>query len=62
MPVLFNPPGFRRPHRGRAACPPRRMATFARFAKAVVHRYGRRGTLWLARRVVPRHLRGDLLL
>ena len=54
MPVLFNPPGFRRPHRGRAACPPRRMATFARFAKAVVHRYGRRGTLWKARRDVPK--------
>jgi hypothetical protein len=54
LPVLFNPPRFMRPTRGRAACPPRRMRTFARFAKAVVRRYGRRGTLWEARRDVPK--------
>ena len=46
LPVLFNPPAFYRPTRGRAACAPRKMATFARFAKAVARRYGRRGTLW----------------
>jgi polysaccharide biosynthesis protein PslG len=55
LPVLFNPPAFHRPTRGRAACPPRRMASFARFAKAVVRRYGRRGTLWKQRRDVPKN-------
>jgi polysaccharide biosynthesis protein PslG len=54
MPVLFNPPAFRRPTRGRAACPPRKMGTFAKFAKKVVRRYGRKGTLWRARRDVPK--------
>jgi polysaccharide biosynthesis protein PslG len=51
LPVLVNPPSFYRPTRGRAACPPRDMATFARFAKAVVRRYGRRGSLWRNGRV-----------
>jgi polysaccharide biosynthesis protein PslG len=55
LPVLFNPPSFRRPTRGRAACPPRKMATFARFAKAVVRRYGPRGTLWRHHRKVPKN-------
>jgi hypothetical protein len=55
LPVLFNPPAFRRPTRGDAACPPRRMASFARFAKAVVRRYGRRGTLWKQRPQVPKN-------
>jgi hypothetical protein len=55
LPVLFNAPRFYRPSRGRAACPPRRLATFARFAKAVVRRYGRRGTLWKERRRVPKN-------
>ena len=50
LPVLFNPPAFHKPTRGRAACPPRKLATFARFAKAVARRYGRRGTLWKQRR------------
>jgi hypothetical protein len=50
LPVLFNPPAFRRPTRGRAACPPRRMGSFARFAKKVVRRYGRHGSLWRAHR------------
>ncbi|MGH2846397.1 MAG: hypothetical protein ACRDL0_10355, partial [Thermoleophilaceae bacterium] len=49
VPVLFNPPSFHKPKRGRATCPPRRNATFARFAKALVRRYGRRGTLWRQR-------------
>jgi hypothetical protein len=55
LPVLFNPPAFYRPTRGRAACPPRKMATFARFAKAVVRRYGRRGRLWRHGRGVPKN-------
>jgi polysaccharide biosynthesis protein PslG len=50
LPVLFNPPRFYRPTRGRAAGAPRKMKTFARFAKAVVRRYGRRGSLWRKRR------------
>jgi hypothetical protein len=53
--VLFNPPAFYRPTRGRAACAPRKMATFARFAKAVARRYGRRGTLWRQHRRVPKN-------
>lgn len=55
LPILFNPPSFYRPTRGRAACAPRRMGTFAQFAKAVVRRYGRRGSLWRERRDVPRN-------
>ncbi len=55
LPVLFNPPSFYRPTRGRAACPPRKMRTFARFAKAVARRYGRRGRLWKARPDVPKN-------
>jgi hypothetical protein len=55
LPVLFNPPAFYRPTRGRAACAPRKMATFARFAKAVARRYGRRGTLWRQHRRVPKN-------
>jgi hypothetical protein len=54
IPVLFNPPRFLRPQRGRAACAPRRMATFARFAKALVRRYGHSGKLWKKNRAVPK--------
>ena len=55
LPALFNPPAFYRPTRGRAACAPRKMATFARFAKAVARRYGRRGTLWRQHRGLPKN-------
>jgi hypothetical protein len=55
LPVLFNPPAFYRPTSGRAACPPRQLGTFASFAKAVVRRYGRRGTLWSDRPAVPKN-------
>jgi hypothetical protein len=54
LPVLFNPPRFHRRSRGRAACPPRRNAAFARFAKRLVKRYGRRGSLWRQRPGLPR--------
>ena len=55
LPVLFNPPAFYRPTRGLAACPPRQLGSFASFAKAVVRRYGRRGTLWNERPGVPKN-------
>jgi polysaccharide biosynthesis protein PslG len=54
LPVLFNPPRFHRPSRGRATCPPRRNADFARFAAELVHRYGPGGSLWRERPDVPR--------
>jgi hypothetical protein len=46
LPVLFNAPGFYARRRGNAFCPPRRMARMARFARALVRRYGPRGSLW----------------
>jgi hypothetical protein len=46
LPVLFNSPGFYARQRGNAFCPPRRMARMARFARALVRRYGPRGSLW----------------
>jgi polysaccharide biosynthesis protein PslG len=54
MPVLFNPPSFRRPSRGRATCPPRSNRDFAAFAQVLVRRYGRSGSLWPTRPDVPR--------
>jgi polysaccharide biosynthesis protein PslG len=53
MPVLFNPPRFRRPSHRRATCPPRSNADFARFAQVLVRRYGRGGSLWHERPDVP---------
>ena len=46
LPVLFNAPTFYAPRRGNAFCPPRRTARMARFARALVRRYGPRGSLW----------------
>jgi hypothetical protein len=46
LPVLFNAPRFYAPQRGNAFCPPRRTARMARFARALVRRYGPRGSLW----------------
>jgi hypothetical protein len=54
LPILFNPPAFHRPSRGRAACPPRRLRTMAAFAKVLVGRYGPRGSLWRERPDLPR--------
>ena len=49
LPVLFNPPSF---HNGttrtRPTFPPRSNRSMARFAQALVRRYGPRGTLWRA--------------
>jgi hypothetical protein len=53
LPVLFNPPPFRSsaPRRGagRATYPPKRPASFGRFAAVLARRYGPRGSLWRAR-------------
>jgi hypothetical protein len=46
LPVLFNTPGFYARRHGSAFCPPRRTARMARFARALVRRYGPRGSLW----------------
>ena len=46
LPVLFNAPRFYVRQRGSAFCPPRRTARMARFARALVRRYGPRGSLW----------------
>src|SRR4051794_18898497 len=46
LPVLFNPPRFRRRSHGRSTCPPRSNKTMARFARVLVRRYGPRGSLW----------------
>lgn len=58
MPILFDTPPFHaRPvARGadRAAAPPRRPETMARFAVALERRYGRDGTLWRAHPDVAR--------
>jgi polysaccharide biosynthesis protein PslG len=55
LPVLYDPPAF---HLGRvhvrATCPPRSNATFAAFAKVLVRRYGRNGTLWRERPDIPK--------
>jgi hypothetical protein len=55
LPILFNPPRFRLARRSRGAtCPPRSNASFAAFARALVHRYGSNGTLWRARPDLPK--------
>jgi len=46
LPILFNAPAFYVHQRGRAACPPHRNRTMARFARVLVRRYGRHGSLW----------------
>jgi len=54
LPVLFNPPSFRRPSHPHATCPPRSNRDFAQFAQVLVRRYGPSGTLWPERPDVPR--------
>jgi len=58
LPVLFDPPAFRArtqaPGAPRATAPPRRAADLARFATALVGRYGPRGSFWRAHPRVPR--------
>jgi hypothetical protein len=55
LPVLFNPPSFRaRGHGGHGTWPPASNPAFAAFAKVLVHRYGRHGSLWTSRRDIPK--------
>lgn len=58
LPVLFDPASFRssRPASGaaRGTYPPASNHDFARFAAAVVQRYGSRGSFWRERPRVPR--------
>jgi len=50
MPILFNPPRFHaRRTRGRGTPPPSDPRSMARFAAALVGRYGPRGSLWRRR-------------
>ena len=50
LPILFNPPHFRLGRTsGRASCAPKSFDTFARFAAALVRRYGPNGSLWAER-------------
>ena len=47
LPVLFNPPSFRAGgHGGHGTWPPASNAAMADFARVIVRRYGRNGTLW----------------
>jgi hypothetical protein len=51
LPILFRAPSFyARPHRNGWACAPPVHTAFAAFARALVRRYGPRGTLWKERR------------
>jgi len=58
LPILFHPPPFRSSGPRHAPLnvtfPPRRDADMARFAAAVVRRYGSRGTFWAQRPSLPR--------
>jgi polysaccharide biosynthesis protein PslG len=56
LPILFRAPGFHsgRPPDSRPTCPPRSNAPFSAFARALVRRYGRKGTLWRERPNVRR--------
>ena len=58
LPILFKPPPFRSsaPRRGagRATYPPKRAASFGRFAAILARRYGTRGSLWRERPRLPR--------
>jgi hypothetical protein len=55
LPILFNPPHFRLGEtNGRAACRPRSLFTFARYALVLATRYGPNGTLWAERPSVPK--------
>jgi hypothetical protein len=55
LPVLFNPPSFRaKGHGGHGTWPPASNAAFAEFAKVIVRRYGRNGTLWSDNPGIPK--------
>lgn len=58
MPILFGPPSWAssRPRNGgrRGTYPPRRASDMARFARALVRRYGPSGSFWSAQPDLPR--------
>ena len=54
LPILFNAPRFRAPRRSGTTCPPSSNASMAAFARAMVRRYGPRGTLWRENPGVPK--------
>jgi len=54
LPVLFNPPTWRRRVNGRNACPPWRNSDMAAFARMLVQRYGTNGLLWRFRPDLPK--------
>jgi hypothetical protein len=57
LPILFNPPSFRaRGHGGHGTWPPAHNSDMADFAKVLVRRYGRHGTLWSSNPSVPRRV------
>jgi len=53
MPVLYHPPAFHMPHRGRSICQPNRLDAMADFARAAVRRYGPNGSLWREQPAAP---------
>jgi hypothetical protein len=56
LPVLFNTPPFRaRGQGGHGSWPPAHNADMAAFARVLVHRYGRHGSLWSSNPGVPKH-------
>lgn len=58
LPILFNPPSFHSPGGRRApgedTPPPKSLDSMERFARTLVRRYGRDGSLWRERPDVPR--------
>jgi len=55
LPVLFNAPSFRaKGHGGHGTWPPASNAAYAAFAKVIVRRYGRNGTLWSSHPGIPK--------
>jgi len=54
LPILFGPPRFAAKRRSGTTCPPTKNSSFAAFARAVVKRYGKKGTLWKEHPEVPK--------
>src|SRR5918999_1788108 len=54
LPIVHGTPAWARSRPGDAASPPRDPADFGRFLRALVGRYGPRGSLWRERRGVRR--------
>jgi hypothetical protein len=54
LPVVLGPPSWAARHPGHGDSPPRGTATFAAFMRALVQRYGPRGSFWSTHPSVPR--------